>query len=489
MSPRSTLTAAILAVLVPSLAGCDKHGGAPRPEGTFTLGECPYPVPGEELVCGTLEVPENYDAPEGRLVRLPVAILPAASPAPTADPIVYLNGGPGHSATSWLGVIAGIGAPRVDRDLIVIEQRGNGAGEPALLCGEDEEVRACHDRLVAEGIDLTRYGNADAARDVEALRGALGYEAWNLYGISYGTTLVMHVLAMFPEGVRSVVLDSPTAPDTDIAVADVTSQLDGLSRIFAACEIDPDCSSRLPDARAAFLAAVEHLDAQPLAVEAEALQGLLGSELTGAGLVQVAARALQNSVLLPRTPALLDALARGDEDLVLGLLDGAVPEPQPGFPPERATALGVTLSIYCAELPFSRFGQEPLVTTEDWPQAVVAALTPDYYTSCQAGDWPVPPVEPWTLAQVRSDVPTLILLGAFDPITSLREAERAAAGLPNGRIVTIPAATHGSTERDGCAQAIMAGFLDRPADPLDTSCAEDGRALAFEFGGEDGQGP
>ncbi len=192
------LTPLLAGALLVGLAACDEHEKAPAPEGTFTEGECPYQLPGEDMLCGTLDVPEDYDEPEGRRVRLPVAILPASAPAPAADPIVYLNGGPGQSAVSWLLVISRIGAPRANRDLIVIEQRGNGAGEPALLCDADEAVRACHDRLVAEGIDLARYGNADSARDVEALRGALGYEAWNLYGISYGTTLAMHVLAMFP---------------------------------------------------------------------------------------------------------------------------------------------------------------------------------------------------------------------------------------------------------------------------------------------------
>jgi pimeloyl-ACP methyl ester carboxylesterase len=450
------------------------------PDGELVWHDCPYPVPDEPMRCGTLHVPEDYDRPEGPRIALPVAVLPATGGAPAPDHILYLNGGPGHSATSWLGVMARIGAPRADRDLVVLEQRGNGAAEPALICQENEEVRACHDRLLAQGIDLARYGTLDAARDAEALRRALGGPQVNLYGISYGTTLALQVLRLFPEGVRSVVLDSPSAPDTDIAVADVTSQLDGLSRLFAACTADLGCARRFPGVRQAFLASVERLDAEPLPLRAEPLRALLGPELTGAALVGVAARVMQNRVLLPRTPALLDALGRGDDEAVLRLLDSAIPEPPPGFPAERATALGVTLSVYCAELPFSRFGREPLTTQEAWPEAVVAALTPDYWTSCVAGDWPVPPVDPVLLTQVQSDVPTLILLGEFDPISSRAEAGRAAAGLSNARIVTIPGATHGMTEVDPCAQGLMGAFLASPDGLLDTGCAEPGQELTFE---------
>jgi pimeloyl-ACP methyl ester carboxylesterase len=352
-----------------------------EPAGRLAWHDCPYPIPGEAMRCGTLHVPENYAEPDGRQVALPVAVLPATSGRPSPDPIIYLNGGPGHSAMSWLAVMAGIGAPRASRDLVVLEQRGNGTAEPSLVCGEDEEVRACHDRLLAERIDLAQYGNANAARDVEALRRALGASQVNLYGISYGTTLAMHVMRMFPGGLRSVVLDSASAPDADITVADVRSQLDGIGRVLAACEADQACGTRFPDLRSRLLEAVERLDAIPLAVESDAVRAIVGPEVTGQTLVGIAARAPQSGVLLPRTPALLDALMRGDEARVAELLDGPLPKTPPGFPPEKENSLGLTLSIYCAELPHSRFGQVAIDAEERWPASFEARSRPTTGTS------------------------------------------------------------------------------------------------------------
>src|SRR5690606_20838751 len=103
-----------------------------------------------------------------------------------------------------------------DRDLIVFDQRGTGYSEPTLQCQElidltyetldvvleDEEAfrldleasTACRDRLVAQGIDLTAFNTQENAADVRDLRLALGYEEWNLLGISYGTRLGLTVL-------------------------------------------------------------------------------------------------------------------------------------------------------------------------------------------------------------------------------------------------------------------------------------------------------
>ena len=117
-----------------------------------------------------------------------------------------------------------------DRDFIMFDQRGTGFSEPSLACPEtlelafetieleltDEESRTlslealneCRDRLAADGIDFTAYNSAENAADVNDLRIAMGYEEWNLYGISYGTRLAQTVVRDYPEGIRSIILDS-----------------------------------------------------------------------------------------------------------------------------------------------------------------------------------------------------------------------------------------------------------------------------------------
>ncbi|GAA4990856.1 hypothetical protein GCM10025734_17920 [Kitasatospora paranensis] len=60
----------------------------------FVPGACPQtadPVPGR---CGFLEVPENRERHGGRTIRLAVAIIPAASARPAAEPVVFMEGVP-----------------------------------------------------------------------------------------------------------------------------------------------------------------------------------------------------------------------------------------------------------------------------------------------------------------------------------------------------------------------------------------------------------
>ena len=55
----------------------------------------------------------------------------------------------------------------------------------------EDAYRACHDRLVEEGVNFSAYGFLDIAGDVADLRTALGADEMNVYGVSYGTTPAM----------------------------------------------------------------------------------------------------------------------------------------------------------------------------------------------------------------------------------------------------------------------------------------------------------
>ena len=73
--------------------------------------------------CGTLQVPENHDAPDGRKITLAISWLPASGEA-EPDPIFMLAGGPGQAA-SFLGPFAAaLTGVRKDRDIVLVDQRG-----------------------------------------------------------------------------------------------------------------------------------------------------------------------------------------------------------------------------------------------------------------------------------------------------------------------------------------------------------------------------
>ncbi len=198
----------------------------------FERSSCRFRIPaGTKVECGFLVVPENHSKPAGRTIRLHVAIFSTASDDPAPDPIVYLSGGPGQSPLKMAQFAFEAFAPFLaNRDLILLDQRGVGYSEPALDCHEllelayetapedlpvDELAKLttaaaseCRDRLLRQAVSLSAYRSAQSAADLNDLRLALGYEEWNLYGISYGTKLALTTMRDFPTGIRSVVLDS-----------------------------------------------------------------------------------------------------------------------------------------------------------------------------------------------------------------------------------------------------------------------------------------
>jgi len=70
---------------------------------------------------------------------------------------------------------------------------------------------------------------------------------------------------------------------------------------------------------------------------------------------------------------------------------------------------------------------------------------------------------------VASSIPTLLISGSFDTLTSLAGAKAAAASLSNATIISIPGVGHFVSPASPCAQEVIVSFLADPRAP-DTSC-------------------
>ena len=155
--------------------------------------------------CGYLVVPEDRSQPSGRTIQLFVAIIPAQSGKPAPDPVVYLGTGPGGIAIVEAASLINAGVNR-NRDLVVMNQRGQFLSIPALTCApiEDfarqllslrfysestkrEHLRAtadCHRELLPTGANLPSYNSSENAADFADLRTALRITEWNVLGVS-----------------------------------------------------------------------------------------------------------------------------------------------------------------------------------------------------------------------------------------------------------------------------------------------------------------
>jgi pimeloyl-ACP methyl ester carboxylesterase len=93
----------------------------------------------------------------------------------------------------------------------------------------------------------------------------------------------------------------------------------------------------------------------------------------------------------------------------------------------------------------------------------------DFPRACAS--WRMRPVDPVFRIPVTSAIPTLLLAGQYDPITSLADARRVARTLGHATVVLFPGSGHGvALSGSGCPVSIMMAFYDRPTARPDTTC-------------------
>jgi len=115
---------------------------------------CPMNLPegeidGETAICGQVIVPENWEQPGENLLNITFAILKASSGAPFAEPIIYLEGGPGGTALEDIESLSGHFAKlRETRDFIYYDQRGT-AYSSNLECPLTVQAKPIADAMAA----------------------------------------------------------------------------------------------------------------------------------------------------------------------------------------------------------------------------------------------------------------------------------------------------------------------------------------------------
>ena len=301
---------------------------------------CDLPNPAPDLVprikCGTVAVPRSYAHPDRGTFRLAVTVIKSAVQPAAPEPDLYISGGPGGPLT----VFAEAQARRPlapDRDQILIDQRGTGASEPMLCPSFDraliaasaafdaagrarrrELFQACRIEILASGIDLADFGTTITVEDFETVRRALGIARWNVFGVSYGTTVAMTLLALHPEPIRAAVLDSVYPPDP---ILPSWSQTAARARdaYLAACATLEGCRGMYPDLTEDFRAALARLAVTPISIGVPHGMNQPGDHapLTPALFSFVVDRLTYYPSFYPSLPRLIAATRDGDTRLVL----------------------------------------------------------------------------------------------------------------------------------------------------------------------------
>lgn len=389
-----------------------------------------------------LSLPESWDGETTARIEVPVVIIPASEPT-GQPPVVMLTGGPGTeglSAARFPGAYPWVGK----RDFILLGQRGTHHARPALMCDaysralaaragqvkEVEAIRNCRTSLEARGIDASAYNTANIAKDLDALRRAIGADRLSLYGLSYGTRIALAYARDFPARVESLLLDSPL-PFSASYDRELPANVEFVLRSIAErCANDTACSAAYPDLWTRFSAALE------------VLQGAPATDHPGAA--RIAFHILPGSAAdIADAPRLMDAVARND------LSEFPMPSETRSV---SNFAWGMRLSVWCAE----RQSLEDIETTSF--AGINSPTFPPY--ACDA--WNVADRPLNELRDPSGAFPTLILAGEFDALTPPAWGERVLTRLGRARLITIPNGLHSVTTNwggSGCAMSLAGEFF------------------------------
>ncbi|MER7959538.1 alpha/beta hydrolase [Streptomyces sp. NPDC096030] len=206
----------------------------PRPIAALVWSGCAtsaYP----KLQCATLEVPLNHDDPAGRSITLALTRIPHSAKE-SQGPLLVNPGGPGGSGRTLAGYVAAAlpAAVAAQYDVIGFDPRGVGRSEPALDCRPGHFAPVRPDSLPSgaeaeqQGVERARafaaacgekyadvlpyIDTVSTAKDMDAIREALGAPQLTYLGYSYGTYLGAVYVRLHPERVRRMVLDSVVNP-------------------------------------------------------------------------------------------------------------------------------------------------------------------------------------------------------------------------------------------------------------------------------------
>lgn len=453
-------------------------------------------VEGRDVDCGWLRVPERHARPDGTSIRLAVAIIRTKVVNPALDPLVMLQGGPGGSTIdTYMQVIFAPGSRlnNLNRDIILFDQRGTLYSEPSLICNEQfdlveqtierrltyeeaerlslEASNACFRRLAAEGVDLSAYNSVQNAADIAALARALGYRQINLYGVSYGTLLAQHVMRDHPGILRSVILDAVVPTNVNYITEAPRAEDRAYTELFTACAADDGCRAAYPNLEQTFFDTIERLNREParVAITDDETNRTYNAVLDGDSFGSVVFQLLYATSFLPALPRIIDDASRDDFRVLARVL--------PLIVFDRTFSLGMHYTVICAEdadftLADAQLNDLRPSVARDGERGMAG-----YLTRCEQLD--VAALGPVVDEPVRSDVPTLVLSGRFDPITPPAFGDMVAQSLSRAYVYAFPNTGHAAVGSSPCADSLLIDFLANPLAEPDAACVAASRSPVF----------
>lgn len=471
-----------LLLLITLVTSCKEDNNKFQP--TFIISsETTHKIPeNQDFTFGYLEVLEDKSKPEGTKLKLPVYIFKSRNSNPSKDPIIYTVGGPGSStmrSAQYMNSYMYLD----DRDFILFEQRGTQYAQPHLDCPEWSEAvyksnlpsfdsagsdklfenaaKQCKKRLEEKGINLSTYNTNAIAADIVDLKNALNIDTYNLLSLSYSTKIAQVLIRDYPEGIRSVVMDSPLPLEVNYDEESITNLMNALDTLFSDCQTDIDCRKSYPNLKHRFLSYLKEKTENPLIVSV-ANPNTKKEEtfyLTGADLVAVFENASVTNI-----PYEINKLLNSDLSSLKYQL--AQLFNNKGF----GAGQGMRLSVWCAEE--EPFNSESNIKYEVNKYKELKGLSSSVFSKSVCDIWGVKKAKDIENEPVKSTIPVLLINGDYDSETPPRWAKSMTNNLSNSQHFVFKGWRHGPTTNwsNQCAMELANSFFNNPNKIAEVDC-------------------
>ncbi|WP_245670177.1 alpha/beta hydrolase [Micromonospora mirobrigensis] len=504
---RVRLTLAGLAAAALVAAGCTLPAFSPETEGagpaaapgtTPTWRPCPEipdelvgrGAPGMRYDCAKVAVPRDWGtggagatAGPGAGETFEIALIRARSTKQRdrLGSLVINPGGPGASGVdtavylSFGSAFGGLPASVTDRfDVVGFDPRGVARSSP-VKCIPDAELdtsfgydpdpvsqrsfddfvalnqrigRGCGDRY---GDQLPLYGTEQAARDMDAVRAAVGDDKLTYLGYSYGTLLGATYAQLFPQRVRALVLDGAVDPQQKL-VAGSESQARGFERAFD--NFDRWCAANAgrcpiaPDARAAVTTAIDKAKVSPV-------RGADGRVATSGWVFYAVISSLYTETGWQELAKAIDELQGGDPTEVFKLADAYAGRGEDGH---YTNLFDANLAVNCADETEKPSRERIRQLQSQWREKY-----PLFGPSLAVGmlgcvEWPGQR-DPYPTGKAVGAPPILVVGTTGDPATPYEQTPALASMLGVGQVLTWEGEGHTAYPQTGCITDAVDAYL------------------------------
>lgn len=426
----------------------------------------------------TLEVPVDWADPDGPRFELFLARYNAQDQENKIGSLLVNPGGPGSE-----GTFLALGAARIydqailrNFDIIAWDPRGTGESDPPIDCIDDydpyftaidstpqdeaerQELVDVSRRFAEACIENNEYleyvGTNNSARDMDAIRRALGEETISYFGFSYGSELGAVWATLFPDTVRAAVLDGAADPDAD-ELESTLQQLAGfeasLNAFLAECSADAGCAFHNGgDAGTAFDELMVALDERPIP-SGDPSRPPVNRDVATTAVIQ----AMYSDARWPALAESLAAAQQGDGAGLMALHDSYYQRMPDGTYDNFLEAFPV---IGCADSAERRTVEEIDADAPRYAEAAPRLVPPGSLGGYTCTFMP-PAIDP-RVEVTGEGAGTILVIGTTgDPSTPLDSTTRMANALEDSRLLVVEAEQHTGYGANRCVVDVVNRYL------------------------------